>query len=212
MSCGLTLIQSQCVRPVRCSWGLWLLLNASRCLPGFLLVPTRMFVGVWTVKWGEKANRTPPLKCPIQCCCFRPSFSPPTLRQQRSARGSAFAFTFTLTPNPLLDSVMSTCTVHLFHTVLFLPSTRCTKPPLSLHLSVCPLPVLAPICQTHKMHIAWKTNTPFLCLPLPHIAFKQGLKEVSCCFLPNRGRTQCLYSATVPLCNILGTMKRHNQR
>lgn len=113
-------------------------LNASRCLPGFLLVSALTF-GFWVAKWGDKHAGSPPFKCPNQSDYFRPSF----------LYNHTEIWDLFLSPLTPIYALMSTCTAHLFHNTLplfpvpatFPPSTWLTKP------SLIPLPVFTPICQ-----------------------------------------------------------------
>lgn len=141
------------------------MLNASRCVLDFLLVPTPMFCGRLYPKRGEtnkQTDVTPPLQCPMLCDYFRLCFHP-HLKQQRSVSVSALHFHTHFDCRYVhLYCSPSICFTSLCTVVSPPKSTRHTKPPLFLHLSVCPpVPCFhTHLLKNHKIHTdsGWKTN------------------------------------------------------
>lgn len=192
-----------------------LLLNASRCLPGFLLVSALTF-GFWVAKWGDKHAGSSSLQVSQPVRLFQTFLSPHQRWDLRS---------FSLTSHSHLRSY-----VHLYCSPVsqYSPSVPRPRHFPPVHMAHKAFPYSPACFHTHlpkntlKMHTdSWfvKPNTPFLCLALapqlhlllPLIVFTQAKswKRSAVAFLTSTGRTQCLSSATMLLSDILGPMKRH---
>lgn len=141
---------SQYVQPcVCCSWGLWLLLNSSRCLLGFLFFPTLMFLRVFGLQSEEKTNRTPSWSVCLQCDYFRP-FPHPSWGGRDPLAGQPSTFQLPFSFRLLCPPGQLTCITHS-RSVLssFLHPRGIQSSPYS---SVFPLPVFTFVCKNHTIH------------------------------------------------------------
>lgn len=218
MSSGVVaLTLSQSVQPVCLSWGLWLLLNTSRCLLGFLLVPTLMFVGVWTVKGGGRGQTGL-----IKCSQLVPTISDlPFPTHTESNLYSELVFLLRLLCPPVFLTHLPVSHSLSLHLTLLVSSTHSAHK-ASLIPPTVPCPVFTPICENHEIHTepGWKTNTPFLCLACASPHFISSNLSLCCLYRPRAKRSQqslfhqiqsvlSCSAATVPLRKNLGATKRH---
>lgn len=187
MVSGVVPALSQYVQPcVCCSWGLWLLLNSSRCLLGFLFFPTLMFLRVFGLQSEEKTNRTPSWSVCLQCDYFRP-FPHPSWggRDPLAGHLDSSPVSHTLALYSPVSSILVA-----YKAPLIPPSFPC----LFSHLSAKTTQYIHTLVKTNKDTLLVFSSYSTTSSPsTSHCVYTgQELKEVNCSFLQSTGHTQCL--------------------